>query len=128
MNATRVTVPMSRGLRTDFDARFEAQFAPVERGVLRLTRRGRTLALLVVTALLLIAFSVGRVSSSQAATSGEPVQLHTVLVSSGETLWSIAKREAPTRDPREVVDAIQRANHLTGALQIGQKLVLPALS
>ena len=127
MNATRVTVPMSRGLRTDFDARFEAQFAPVERGVLRLTRRGRTLALLVVTALLLIAFSVGRVSSSQAAT-GEPVQLHTVLVSSGETLWSIAKREAPARDPREVVDAIQRANHLTGALQIGQKLVLPALS
>ena len=95
--------------------------------MLRLTRRGRMRALLVVTVLLCIAFSVGRVSSSQAAT-GEPVKVHTVLVSSGETLWSIAKREAPSRDPREVVDAIQRANHLTGALQVGQKLVLPALS
>ncbi|MDQ1724197.1 MAG: hypothetical protein QOG52_1225 [Frankiaceae bacterium] len=119
MNATRVIVPMSRGLRDEF--------VPLERGVLRLTRRGRVLALLVVTILVCIAFSVGRVSSSQAAT-GEPVVQHTVLVTSGETLWSIAKREAPTRDPREVVDAIQRANHLTGVLQIGQTLVLPALS
>ena len=121
MNASRVTVPMSRGFRHEF----ESQFAPVERGVLRLTRRGRTLALLVVTVLLFIAFSVGRVSSSLAAT-GEPVVQHTVLVTSGETLWSIATREAPGRDPREVVDAIQHANHLTGALQVGQKVVVPA--
>ncbi|MCU1675884.1 MAG: hypothetical protein JWM93_642 [Frankiales bacterium] len=126
MTSKRVTVPMSMGLRasmTDGDS-----FAPLERGVLRLTRRGRTLALLVITVLLCVAFSVGRVSSSNAATPAEPVVSHTVLVSAGDTLWSIARREAPDRDPRDVVDAITRTNHLKGTLQVGQKLVLPALA
>ena len=121
---TRVTAPMSMGLRADRslpDAFDEA------RGVLRLTRRGRTLALVVITVLLCVAFSVGRVSSSSAAAPPTPAAVHTVLVTSGETLWSIAVREAPGRDPREVVDQLTRANHLTGALQVGQRLVLPGL-
>jgi hypothetical protein len=125
MTSKRVTAPMSMGLRTA-GVRFDD--IPAVRGVLRLTRRGRILALLVVTVLLFVAFSVGRVSSSNAAAPAAPVVEHSVIVTSGETLWSIAQREAPGRDPREVVDLLQRTNHLTGMLRAGQRLVLPAMS
>ncbi len=49
-----------------------------------------------------------------------------VVVHSGDTLWSIAESVAPDADPRAVVDAIQEANGLAGAgLVPGQVLVLP---
>jgi nucleoid-associated protein YgaU len=50
------------------------------------------------------------------------------VVRPGETLWSIARAYDPTRDPREVVHAIQTANALDpGALVPGQRIVLPEL-
>jgi hypothetical protein len=101
------------------------EHGPFERGVLRLTRRGRLLALVVVTVLLFAAFSVGRVSSHAAT---PPTAPRTIVVSSGDTLWSIAKAEAPGRDPRQIVDLLERSNHLAGSLQVGQRLVLPSLS
>ncbi|GIU90011.1 MAG: hypothetical protein KatS3mg010_1110 [Acidimicrobiia bacterium] len=36
-------------------------------------------------------------------------QVVTVVVEPGDTLWSIARRVAPDRDPREVVDALVAA-------------------
>jgi LysM repeat protein len=47
-------------------------------------------------------------------------------VQAGDTLWAIAKRVAPARDPRAVVDQVARENHLQGPLQAGQELLLPA--
>jgi LysM repeat protein len=48
-----------------------------------------------------------------------------VVVAPGETLWSIAERVAPDRDPRGVVDQIRRINHLpSGDVQAGQTLLL----
>ena len=49
------------------------------------------------------------------------------VVRSGDTLWSIANRVAPDRDPRGVVDAIARANAglVAGSLQAGQLLLIP---
>lgn len=93
----------------------------------RLTRRGRALLMLLLVSLLLVAFAVGRSVSSQAAevTSVAPVPTRTT-VAPGETLWSVAQRIAPRRDPREVVAQIKRLNHLSSsALQAGQLLVLP---
>ena len=51
-----------------------------------------------------------------------------VLVQPGDTLWSLAERIAPARDPREVVSQIRRLNGLpTAALQAGQQLLVPAV-
>jgi hypothetical protein len=46
----------------------------------------------------------------------------THVVQSGDTLWLIARRVAPGRDPRPVVDHLIEVNHLHGGLQVGQEL------
>jgi Tfp pilus assembly protein FimV len=46
------------------------------------------------------------------------------VVQPGDTLWSIARRVAPGRDPRPVVDGMVEANDLHGGLQAGQELVV----
>jgi Tfp pilus assembly protein FimV len=46
------------------------------------------------------------------------------VVQPGDTLWSIARRVAPARDPRPVVDGMVEANDLHGGLQAGQELVV----
>jgi LysM domain len=89
----------------------------------RLTRRGRVVVTLVVLVLLVVGFSVGRVSS-QAAGPARP--LPTVTVHPGETLWQVAARVAPHADPRPVVLQIEALNHLrTAAVVAGQQLVTP---
>jgi Tfp pilus assembly protein FimV len=47
------------------------------------------------------------------------------VVQPGDTLWSIARRVAPGRDPRPVVDGMVEANDLHGGLQAGQELSVP---
>jgi Tfp pilus assembly protein FimV len=49
----------------------------------------------------------------------------TYVVEPGDTLWSIARRAAPGRDPRPVVDGLIEANDLRGGLQAGQELSIP---
>ncbi len=48
----------------------------------------------------------------------------TVMVQTGDTLWSIAGRIAPTEDPRPIVDALVAANG-SGPLVPGETLRLP---
>lgn len=51
----------------------------------------------------------------------------TYVVRQGDTLWSIAARVAPERDPRSLVDAIAAVNDVSaGALVPGQTLSIPA--
>ena len=98
-----------------------------ERSRVHLTGRGRFLVLLVLVALLLSAFAFGRSASHAAVTSesGGPT-LTQVTVQPGDTLWSVSRRLAPHRDPREVVEQLQRLNHLSSSgLQVGQQLLLP---
>ena len=96
----------------------------------RVTARGRAALLLVMVVLLLAAFAVGRSASSQ-ATSESPAAApaaEQITVQPGDTLWSLAERIAPARDPREVVSQIRRLNGLpTAALQAGQQLLVPAV-
>ena len=100
------------------------------RGV-HLTGRGRLLLVLVLAALLLGAFAIGRSASSQATTvtSAPAPALTQVTVQSGDTLWTLAQRLAPSQDTRKVVDQLRRLNHLRSAsdLKAGQQLLLPAV-
>jgi LysM repeat protein len=96
-------------------------------GVLRLTRRGRLLAtsailLIAVLTLIGVAARVGPLTDASPVPASAPAQ---VVVAPGDTLWTIAERVAPQRDPRTVVDAIQRLNALpTTDVHPGQTLLL----
>jgi hypothetical protein len=97
---------------------------------LRLTRRGvvalGALAGLVCAVLVWIAWlsapSAG--SAGSAGTGGRAATVPAaVTVQAGDTLWSIAGRVAPQRDPRAEVALLQRVNHLDGVgLAAGQVL------
>jgi hypothetical protein len=57
-----------------------------------------------------------------------PVAQQRYVVASGDTLWGIARQVAPGRDPRPIVDAIARRNHLApGDLSAGQSLTIPPI-
>jgi len=61
-------------------------------------------------------------SSDTTAPRSYPV----VVVQPGDTLWTIADRTAPDRDPREVIYQIREINGLPDAsIQIGQRLAVP---
>ena len=93
---------------------------------LRLTRRGRR-----VVAGLSIATGLGVAALTVAVVDGGAGGLQlagdsSVVVRSGDTLWSIAADAAPEEDTRAVVDAIMAANGLDHvALAPGQVLQLP---
>ena len=89
----------------------------------RLTRRGR--AVVVLLALLLAGFVVVLAApASQAADPAGPAP--TVVVRSGDTLWSIATRYAPGADPFVTIDEICRLNGLSGyTVPVGLRLTLP---
>ncbi len=62
-------------------------------------------------------------SGAPAATAGAPSgPVH--VVQPGDTLWSIARSLQPTGDVRALVDRLAALNG-GGALQVGQRLVLP---
>jgi hypothetical protein len=99
------------------------------RGPVRLTRRGRAVAVLTLTGGLLA--GAGSLASASFAGSdrGAPAapQLRHVLVAPGDTLWEIAAAAAPSSDPRAMIERIRDLNGLTDApLVPGQQLVLPA--
>jgi LysM repeat protein len=75
--------------------------------------------------LLLLALGSLIVAVAARQSSGAGHQ-QTVIVKTGDTLWSIAVSHY-AGDPREGVWAIQHQNHLAGdTLQPGERLVLPA--
>jgi len=83
--------------------------------------RARVLAIvLVVAAFLLVAPGLARGDGPE-----RPARQVAYVVEPGDTLWSIARRVAPGRDPRPVVDALVEANDLHGGLQAGQELSVP---
>jgi hypothetical protein len=89
---------------------------------LHLTRRGYVvvglLAAVLAAGLLWLAHSSAGSARPAAATDAA-----VVTVGSGDTLWSIASRIAPERDPRTVVAALEQINHLSNpVLQPGQVL------
>jgi LysM repeat protein len=85
------------------------------------------LTLVVLLAVLLFAAFSSLRARAEGSTSMSAPQLQQTTVAPGESLWSVAQRIAPGRDPRPVVDQIRRLNHLPGVgVQAGQQLLLPS--
>ena len=97
---------------------------------LRLTVRGRLLvALLAGLAIVMGALAVtARVEALREPASPVPASAPAaVVVAPGESLWTIAERVAPDRDPRVVVDQLRRLNQLpTTDVRAGQRILLRA--
>jgi nucleoid-associated protein YgaU len=101
---------------------------PGRPGPVRLTRRGRRLvAGLALGAVLTVSAVVGgALLDGSDSPALELAGRSSVVVHSGDTLWSIAESLAPDTDPRDVVDALQEVNGLSGASLVpGQVLLLP---
>ena len=124
------TVTISAGLpaRASTSARRPAPVPSARAaGPVRLTRRGRLLATLV----LLAGFLAGGVLlagglATAGTDPGAAATAERITVAPGETLWSIAEREAPGTDPRDTVAEILELNHLqSSAVEAGSVLLLP---
>lgn len=94
-------------------------------GAVALTRRGRLVVFLtVLVAVFAAAVAVGPAVVATAS-AGDPIEVQTVTVQPGQTLWDIAVASA-SGDPRDTVHEIEQLNHLDGAeIQIGQTLDVP---
>jgi len=89
----------------------------------RLTRRGRIT--LFALCLLVIALLAGVLAPATQA-ARPPEAPRTAVVKPGDTLWSVATRHVPDRDPYLVIEEIQRRNDLSGlTIHPGQELLLP---
>lgn len=93
-----------------------------------LTRRGVIVVRAAVISLVVVMAVVAGVIAGFALRPAAPVAGGTVVVGSGETLWSIASdAAAPGQDVRTVMTDIVALNALTGeTLHAGQSLVLPS--
>jgi Tfp pilus assembly protein FimV len=94
-------------------------------GRVRLTRRGRVLARALAIVLVVAVFLLVAPGLARGVGPDRPAPRVTYVVEPGDTLWSIARRVAPGRDPRPVVDGLIEANDVRGGLQAGQELSIP---
>jgi len=92
----------------------------------RLTRRGRVVAVLLLLGLLLAVLTVYGSHSAATGEAGTPVPTRTVEVGEGETLWGIAYEVAEAGRVRDIIPQIQELNALPGAsLRVGQEIAVP---
>ncbi len=89
---------------------------------LRLTRRGVIVATLAVALLAVALVGLAWLSAPTVRSTVRPPA--SVAVRTGDTLWSIATRVAPQRDPRAEVAELQRVNHLSGVDLIAGQVLL----
>lgn len=101
-------------------------------GPIRLTRRGRVVAGVLVAigmalAGLLWLMIGGQAEASSHLPGGSPERgMLRVVVRPGQTLWSIAVHADPSADPRIVIGQIVSDNELTDtSIQVGQVLWVP---
>jgi len=113
-SAVRRPVPAARVTPRTFDG-------------LRLTTRGRALLMLGSALFLLLAVLVsGRFTADAGTQAPTGPARSVVVVQRGENLWEIARRIAPTADPREVVTEIRSLNGLGSTPVIaGQSVLVP---
>ncbi|HXZ71658.1 MAG TPA: LysM peptidoglycan-binding domain-containing protein [Streptosporangiaceae bacterium] len=112
----------------------DTRLAP-RRNTVRLTRRGRIVVAVMLTAvslsLVVLAWLAVAARVAQAADGGSPPgavyqNLTSVVVHPGQTLWSIASQAEPTADPRVVMQQIIDLNALRGtSVEPGQRLWVP---
>ncbi len=87
--------------------------------------RRRRLALTLSFALVAAAWAGPAVRALGSPERPVRVARTSYVVREGDTLWAIARRLAPTSDPRPIVDALATANGIeAGELVPGQTLVV----
>jgi hypothetical protein len=92
----------------------------------RLTRRGRVLAVLLLLGILLAVLTMFGSHSAATSDAGVPVQTRTIEVGEGDTLWGIASEVAKPGEVREMVHQIEELNALSGSgLSVGQEIAVP---
>jgi LysM repeat protein len=113
----RVIIPRQRGVDSAPAGR------TVARTRVRLTRRGRiVLGVLVLAVFVGLAMAFG--SATQAAAPTGPDR--TVVVRSGDTLWSVATAALPDEKPYAAVERVRLLNHLPdNEIYAGEQLLLP---
>jgi len=101
--------------------------APREAAPLRLTHRGRVVVWCAVALLAAAVTAAALVHGPRAGSAGSGLPSGSlVTVGYGESLWVVAEKVAPGRDPRAVVVDLQRINHLAGStVQPGEVLLVP---
>jgi hypothetical protein len=98
----------------------------LRRPPLRLTRRGRIVVLGFFILMASLASAVLLTTASRAEDRESTAPAPTVVVQPHDTLWSIATRTAPRRDPYAAIADIRRINDLQGyVVHPGQTLHLP---
>jgi LysM domain len=99
---------------------------PARPAPVRLTRRGRVAAVLLLLGLVMAVLTVYGSHSAATGETGVPVQTRTVEVGEGDTLWEIASATAQPGQVREMVQQIQELNALPDAgLRVGQEIAVP---
>lgn len=89
----------------------------------RLTRRGRVVVILLF---LLVVALVAAVLAPASRADDPPGTAPVAVVQPDDTLWSVAERHRPSRDPFATIEEIRRLNRLDGyTIHAGQELVLP---
>jgi len=97
---------------------------PAPLSSVRLTRRGRIVLGIVLSAVLMVVGSWSADAETQS--SGAPAT-GVVVVQAGQSLWEIASSVAPESDPRATITAIRDLNGLgSDAVVPGQALVVPS--
>jgi LysM domain len=92
-----------------------------ERGAIRLTRRGRLATVVAISVALTGGVWLAHASAGPSTPPQPPPA--TVTVGVGDTLWSVAARIAPNRDPRAVVAELAQENRLVDpTVRVGQVL------
>jgi LysM repeat protein len=100
---------------------------PTATAHLRMTARGRSVLASVVAAPLVVAALAFGLNAGGATATSSSTPLATVTVTSGETLWQVARHLAPNADPRDVVADLMDVNQLTTAdIVPGEQLKIPA--
>ncbi|MHA3703362.1 LysM peptidoglycan-binding domain-containing protein [Jatrophihabitans sp. YIM 134969] len=126
--ATAVTRRPVRRVRTVAAGASCAAVAPqpiAASSAVQLTRRGWTVLLGTAVAVAAVLVWLAYLSHPATTTGSAGGAASSVVVQQGDTLWSIASRVAPDRDPRAVVFDLQQANGLGDSTVVaGQVLQL----
>ncbi|MBN9151562.1 MAG: LysM peptidoglycan-binding domain-containing protein [Cryobacterium sp.] len=96
---------------------------------LRLTRRGRAVVTVLVTALIIGLALMLSLVGGMATANTEPGTgaFEYVTVEAGQSLWQVAESVAPGADPRDVISDIVRLNQLqSSVVRPGDRLAIPA--
>lgn len=91
------------------------------------SKRRAAKTILTIAVIFILAVSLGQLFKPKSTAASEPVEIVTVIVNRGDSLWKIAERHDNNKiDLRKYIDIIQKYNGLENTvLQPGQRIKVP---